>query len=93
MPFIIDNQTAIIAVIVLIVAHIIVYKYVIQRTFEHEIQKNNKRVIKKMSEQISTTFRQYTDVGMHDEKKHAVKLGEIQHDDSVDDPLNDGNTE
>ncbi len=95
MPFALDNQTMIYIIIGIAVIEFFVCKYFVRHVMETEIQKNNKKILKKVTDQITTTFRQYVNVNddkirpdEYTQKKINAKQRQA---DSVDDPINEEN--
>lgn len=55
----IENQTLLYIILGVFVVHLLVMRYYVIYTVEKENKKSNKRLIKKVSKQINTTFEQY----------------------------------
>lgn len=59
MTFRLDNQTLLYIVIALFVVQFFVMRYYVQSTIGEDLDKNNKKMVKKFSNQINRTFDQY----------------------------------
>lgn len=62
-----NNQTLLFIIIAVFIIQIIIMKYYVQSYVSEDLDKNNKRMIKKISNQIDSTFDQYI---IHDHVSH-----------------------
>lgn len=88
MPFALDNQTMIYIGIGIAIVYFFVMRYITQRTIETEIQKHNKKILKKVTEQVTSTFRQYVGNDGPAKTKPKQLSFELNQTDSIEDPLN-----
>lgn len=59
MAYTLDNQTLLYIIIAFFVVQLLVMRYYVQTSIEESNHKNNKKVVKKLTGQISATFDQY----------------------------------
>lgn len=101
MTFTLDNQTILYIIIGLFIVQLLIMKYYVQSAIDDGNHRNNKKIIKKMSEQIGMTFDQYmggnrsnnerNDTRDNDNRKRSG-YGKPREDiDSIEDPADDIN--
>jgi type III secretory pathway component EscR len=54
-----DNKTILFIVISLFILQLLIMRYYVNKTIEEEIKNNNKKMVRKISKQISMIFREY----------------------------------
>lgn len=59
MAFTLDNQTLLYIILILCVVQFVVMRYYVQSSVDDSISRNNKKITKKISSQIGTTFDKY----------------------------------
>ena len=95
----IENQTLFFIIIGVFIVQFLVIRYYVLNTIEQENRINNKKMIKKVSNQINSTFDEYMghsntiNTSTHVENiqqpvNQDINIGDI---DSIDDPVNDLN--
>jgi hypothetical protein len=96
MPFSPDNQTLLYIIIGCFIAQFLIMRYYVQSTIEYDIHHNNKKLIKRMSDEIGTTFahylggREYEEHSSRRPERHESKRRRHQKEeqmDSVEDPM------
>jgi hypothetical protein len=92
----IENQTILYIIIAILIFQVIATRYYVLNTIEQENRKNNKKLIKKLSKQINTTFDEY--MGNSGTPNTMTQMNNIHNrptnqntidDDSIDDPIDD----
>src|SRR5437016_1418202 len=97
MTFPFDNQTLLYVIIAFFVVQIFITRYYVNTSIEDNNRINNKKIIKKISGQVSTTFDQYmgnrlkSNPDVHQEKPHHDRNQHANHKrpydmDSIVDP-------
>lgn len=104
MTFTLDNQTLLYIVIALLIVNFLIMRYYLLSLVEDQQNKNNKRIIKKVSMQLSSTLDQYLGNTTNHQMRHIDNMrcanGQCrvvrrptlvpQESDSVDDPAENG---
>lgn len=87
--FTFETQIILLVVIVLFAIQYAFWKYQLNSFVEVEIHKNNKKMIKKMTDQISASFEQY----LHEPPRVPKREKKQISNDSVEDPLEGDDTD
>lgn len=105
MAFTLDNHTLLYIIIALFVVQLLVMRYYVNSSIDDANHKNTKKIIKKLSGQISVTFDQYMGNNKQNvqQEKEYVDRRRVENrrvesrqvinniDDSIDDPAEDIN--
>jgi len=94
-----DNQTLLYIIICICVIQFFIMRYYVLNTIEQENKKNNRRLIKKVSKQINTTFDEYIGVSNNgntmsqlqpeqETNQHHINQNNADID-SIDDPVDE----
>lgn len=86
--FTFETQIILLVIIVLFAIQYAICKYQLNSVVECEIHKNNKKLIKKMTDQIAASFEQY----MHEPHMPKKEIKQISND-SVEDPMEGDDTD
>jgi beta-lactamase regulating signal transducer with metallopeptidase domain len=90
-----ENQTLLYIIIGVFIVQFLILRYYVLNTVEKENKKNNKRLIKKVSKQINSTFDKYmgNSIGIDNISNIQQPIVSQNNDnidiDSIDDPADD----
>lgn len=59
MPKALDNQTLLYIIIAICIIHFFAMRYYVRLTIKTDLERNNKKIVKKLSGKISSTFDRY----------------------------------
>lgn len=93
MPLNLDNQVLLYIIAIVFIIQFIITKYYVSYNIDTAMKKNNKRLIKKLSGQINSTFDEYMGSNNTEQVIHQSPNNNNNDLDSIDDPANNEDIE